>query len=407
MIKTFWKWPWKFRQNNLIFLGLVTVGFLVEYASGTPGVKAPPFPTNLYGLVGLLIVSAGIYIIPIFQRYIRWVMSFQFVITAVTWMGFLSLLSGFIPQGKSSLPVFFEKIAFSSLTSSVPFLLLVILICQSLLYACLNRVFRFTLRELPFLLNHLGLFIIFSAALAGSGDLVRLKMDLYKGNPEWKGYQHSFGAKVALPFALRLEKFEMDVYPPKLLVVAREGGEIVNSFPFIRLNEKNFTKKVHLKDWDIEIEHYYTDAFQVEDHFVPVKHVGTAPAVKLKVIDKINNKTITGWIGTGSFIFPAKLMNITESLAIALSNPQPREYRSKVSYFTKAGQKGAFDLRVNQPFLLDGWKIYQYSYDQGRGKWSNLSIVEVIRDPWLPAVYVGIYCLMAGTLLMLVIKRRG
>ena len=30
------------------------------------------------------------------------------------------------------------------------------------------------------------------------------------------------------------------------------------------------------------------------------------------------------------------------------------------------------------------------------GKWSNVSVFELVRDPWLHAVYVGIYLLIIG-----------
>lgn len=407
MTSHFWNWPWKFKQNNLIFLSLVIVGFSIEYFSGKAGVKAPAFPLNFYGLVGFTIFSTVLFYLPFSQRYIRWTLSFQFVITAVTWMGLLSVLSGFLPQGQSALPLFFEKIALSSVTSSVPYVILIVLICQSLIFACLKKLSAFSFYQIPFLLNHLGLYIIFTTALLGSGDLIRLKMDLNKGQPEWRGYQHQFGKKVELPFALRLENFEMDVYPPKLLVVNRKNGGILKDFLIFPEGKNDFLKELKLKDWDIRFEQFYSDAFQVDDHFVPVKHVGTAPAMKLEVTDKVHQTKVSGWIGSGSYIFPAKVLNVSDEFAVALANPQPKEYRSRVSFFTPDGRKGEFLLRVNQPYDLDGWKIYQYGYDEQKGQWSNLSRVEVIRDPWLPAVYMGIYMLMAGTLLMLIVKRKN
>jgi hypothetical protein len=30
------------------------------------------------------------------------------------------------------------------------------------------------------------------------------------------------------------------------------------------------------------------------------------------------------------------------------------------------------------------------------GKWSEVSVFELVRDPWLPAVYTGIFLMLAG-----------
>jgi hypothetical protein len=42
--------------------------------------------------------------------------------------------------------------------------------------------------------------------------------------------------------------------------------------------------------------------------------------------------------------------------------------------------------------------IYQYGYDESMGKYSRQSVFELVRDPWLPLVYTGIFMLLAGAL---------
>ena len=58
-------------------------------------------------------------------------------------------------------------------------------------------------------------------------------------------------------------------------------------------------------------------------------------------------------------------------------------------------------VEVNKPVEVDGWKIYQYGYDTQMGAMSQISILELISDPWLPLVYTGIYMMLAGALLMM------
>jgi cytochrome c biogenesis protein ResB len=53
-------------------------------------------------------------------------------------------------------------------------------------------------------------------------------------------------------------------------------------------------------------------------------------------------------------------------------------------------------IEVNRPFHIAGWTIYQLGYDTEMGRWSNLSVLELVRDPWLPVVYLGIFLMIAG-----------
>ena len=55
---------------------------------------------------------------------------------------------------------------------------------------------------------------------------------------------------------------------------------------------------------------------------------------------------------------------------------------------------------MNKPLDVDGWKIYQLSYDENLGRWSDVSIFELVKDPWLPAVYCGIALMLAGAVIM-------
>ena len=38
-------------------------------------------------------------------------------------------------------------------------------------------------------------------------------------------------------------------------------------------------------------------------------------------------------------------------------------------------------------------------YDEKEGRWSRLSLIEAVRDPWLPVVYCGFFMIMAGSVL--------
>ena len=77
---------------------------------------------------------------------------------------------------------------------------------------------------------------------------------------------------------------------------------------------------------------------------------------------------------------------------------EPRRFASDVMVYTKDKQTKEACIEVNKPLSIAGWKIYQLSYDETKGKWSRMSVFELVRDPWLPIVYTGILMMIAGAI---------
>jgi len=64
-------------------------------------------------------------------------------------------------------------------------------------------------------------------------------------------------------------------------------------------------------------------------------------------------------------------------------------------------------IEVNRPLKISGWNIYQLSYDETKGRWSDVSVFELVRDPWLPAVYAGIIMMVLGAVYLFVNAPKG
>jgi cytochrome c biogenesis protein ResB len=79
-----------------------------------------------------------------------------------------------------------------------------------------------------------------------------------------------------------------------------------------------------------------------------------------------------------------------------------KKYSSYVTIYTEEGLIKNAVIEVNKPLSVDNWTIYQYSYDDSMGKYSDTSIFELVRDPWLKMVYTGIIMLMAGALFIFI-----
>ena len=89
-------------------------------------------------------------------------------------------------------------------------------------------------------------------------------------------------------------------------------------------------------------------------------------------------------------------------------NGSPKRFASEIQVLTKTGKNIETIVEVNKPYEVDGWKIYQYGYDTQMGPESQVSILELVSDPWLTLVYAGFYMMLAGAVLMtLMVLWRG
>jgi hypothetical protein len=79
----------------------------------------------------------------------------------------------------------------------------------------------------------------------------------------------------------------------------------------------------------------------------------------------------------------------------------PKRFASDITVHTKGGRDVSGTVEVNKPLKVNGWKIYQYDYDASQGAESQYSGFLLVRDPWLPAVYLGIFLMLAGALCLM------
>lgn len=82
----------------------------------------------------------------------------------------------------------------------------------------------------------------------------------------------------------------------------------------------------------------------------------------------------------------------------------PRRYASEI-IVRRADAEQRATIDVNKPLSTGGWKIYQKDYAMTPlGADCQVSILELVRDPWLPFVYAGIFMMLAGALLLMFLR---
>ena len=288
-----WNRPWSMKEGFLIGGGLLAAGLALELSVGQVKWDAFAWPVNGYVFGGFLALIAIAFLLRKKVYAFQFIGTYQAAIPAMVYAVMLTIIMGLTRQkvGGSWL---------NDMLSFWPFVLIYVYITVILGVITLRRIVTIVnlKRDIPFLLNHLGLFLALTTATLGNADMQRLKMITAIGEPEWRALDAN-GAVKEMPIAIELKRFIMETY----------------------------------------------------------------------------------------------------------DNGSPKRFASEIQILTKTKKNIETTVDVNKPYEVDGWKIYQYGYDTQMGANSQISILELVSDPWLPLVYTGIYMMLAGAVCMFVIGR--
>ena len=268
-------------------------GLALELSVGQVKWDAFAWPVNGYVFGGFLVLITIAFLLRKKVYAFQFIGTYQAAIPAMVYAVMLTIIMGLTRQkvGGSWL---------NDMLSFWPFVLIYVYITVILGVITLRRIVTIVnlKRDIPFLLNHLGLFLALTTATLGNADMQRLKMITAIGEPEWRALDAN-GAVKEMPIAIELKRFIMETY----------------------------------------------------------------------------------------------------------DNGSPKRFASEIQILTKTKKNIETTVDVNKPYEVDGWKIYQYGYDTQMGANSQISILELVSDPWLPLVYTGIYMMLAGAVCMFVIGR--
>lgn len=399
--KVLWKFPWGYPEGFFIAFFLMIIGFGIEYISGGKGIGTLSWKMN--AIVGLLFLNILVTVYFFFgqSNIVKFLSSIPASISAISVFTFVVLLMGLTPQFDNEVSEFSRRLGLSHITSSWQYLIIQIYFLINLGFVTIKRIIPFQWKNLGFILNHAGVWITIVAASLGSGDLKRLHMQLDENKATWIARDEMNNA-FQLPFAMKLLNFDIEEYNPKIALVDNISGKIVNENGVSAFTiEKGVTQK--LLDFEISIDEYFPLSATLGDEFKVYTEKGAAPSAYIKVKNNVSNDTSSGWISSGSFAIEQRALPISEKYSLYMLSPEAKKYSSTINFtyqeFTDTDTIHVSDtivIEVNKPFKYNGWKMYQVSYDEYLGKWSETSIIEIVSDPWLPIVYFGIFLMLAG-----------
>ena len=134
--------------------------------------------------------------------------------------------------------------------------------------------------------------------------------------------------------------------------------------------------------------------------------LGNADMQRVKMITTVGEPEWRAMAQEGAVKEMPIAIELKKFIMETYDNGSPKRFASEIQILTKTGKNIETTVDVNKPYEVDGWKIYQYGYDTQMGAKSQISILELVSDPWLPLVYTGIYMMLAGAVCMFVIGGR-
>lgn len=413
-----WKKPYTLKEGTAIVLGLIITGIILQLSLGTVEWGYFAWPANIITLLLLIAMLLTIFYLRKSFYFCRFITTMQAAIPAIAAAVIITIAMGLtkqVPEGKPAA----DPIGFTKMLSAWPFILVYLWMTIIVGEVAILQIAHFSWRKLPTLMSHLGLFIVITCGTLGSADMQRVKMFCEIGKPEWRALD-AWNNVRHLPIAIELQKFTIDQYPPKLMVINNDGKPL----PLNRPDNVIANKAGHignLGNWKIEVVRLLDSAMpealekmvgkmpqgmmaqirldslgmtKSKNGFIPSDAPGSECALLIKATRE--GQARKGWVSCGSYAFPYAALPLDKETMLVMSNREPRKFASTVNIYTQDGKNIQTDIEVNKPYEINGWKIYQLSYNEQMGRWSTLSVFELVTDPWLPTVYAGIFLLLIG-----------
>ena len=208
-----WIKPYGMAEGFLIGGCLIIAGLMLQLGVGPVDWDAFRWPVNGIVLAGFLGIIATIYLLRKQVYGFRFIGTHKSAIPVLVYAVVLTIIMGLTRQEPQAGSVMAgDGMWLSNMLSFWPFVLIYVYIAVILGQIILHRTLHFRWkRDIPFLLNHLGLFLAMTTATLGNADVQRLKMITVKGEPEWRALTQEQRI-VRMPIAIELKQFVMETY---------------------------------------------------------------------------------------------------------------------------------------------------------------------------------------------------
>lgn len=394
-----WQSPWGYKESIAVVIGFMVVGGLLQYTLGDFDYDLLRFPVNVITVVAML----GVVVALSFTHktsFFKWFSGVPLSVSLIGALLILGVIMGLTPQISSNthsqLPLGLDAV-----TRSWTFILVYFLTLLSLSCVVARRLLNFQWKDYAFYLNHLGLLLLLMAAGMGASDMRRYVMYVEEGTTEWRVFNDD-KVSLELPLAIKLNDFYMEEYTPKLAIIDKKTGDAIPKNNPMLLQIDTLQQLHKIQGWVIKMEKYLHEAIRNSDStYRKMPMPGSCPAVYVTVTRIGDDFSKKGWVCCGNFAQLYMTIELTDQLSLVMTRPEAKLFRSDIVVYTKDEEAVPYQLEVNKPLKIGNWMIYQYGYDVDRGSASAWSSFELVYDPWLQWVYIGLWLFIAGSVLLL------
>lgn len=383
-----------FKLTFIIISAFVTAGFLLQWL--IKPIFDLSFPRNFYLIFLILLIILIIRIFASKTYLYRWLTSIYTSLSVILFFIFFLILMGFIPQRPSL--TWLNNLGLTSITSSFSFIFVYLFLIINLGLVISKRIaVRWSLRNISFIFNHLGLWIVLVAGGFGSYDFIRLDMVCKLNSPIWYGY-NELGNVTELPFAIELKQFNIEYYLPQVKIIKKDSSA-KNGIKVFKQKELDTSNAFFLGNYRLKVKKYIPYSWWWNDSVVSMKSPGYVSSALVEVSSK--DSTFETWLAYSSNMQKGKMVEFNDGFILIMDAPIVKRYKSTVIVYTKNEEKFSAVIEVNKPLEVMGWKLYQKDYHKELGEYSDFSVIEANKDQWLGAVYLGIFMMLVGALLLI------
>ncbi len=386
-----------FTKPAVFTVAAIFAGLAIELFTSGSGIVVPGWPFNFYFLVVFSIAIAVVGLKFREQALVSWLGGIPVGLSLIIGLALLSLIGGVVPQDPAKPESLATLLRLNGMFSSWPFAFVTLLFLFNLGLSFVWKVVPFRVANLQFILFHGGFWISLSCGLLGSSDLQRLVIPLYEGQESSVAYEMPSEKPVRVPYSIYLKEFVIDEYVPQFALYDPASDTVVADKSKMLPEVKKGAKA----EWPgiavVTVLDYLPSAIpDSKGNPVPARDSKGVSVAKVRIVEE--GKTYEEWISAGSPEIKPRFVPVGKYFLVMKAG-QPKAFRSDVMIKGAEGERSTEMLEVNKPIDFHGWKLYQMGYDEKAGKWSTMSLVEAVHDPWLPAVYCGFFMIMAGNLL--------
>lgn len=394
-----WKTPWSYKESFTVVVGLIASGIMLQLSIGNFDYEIIRHPVNIYLLI-LTLIAVAVLTLRHKSHIFQWLASVPLSVANISGLLLYSMIMGLTMQAPANADGQ-SALGFDAVTRSWPFVIVFYFTLLNLSCVTSRRFLNFQWRDYAFYLNHLGLLVLLYAGGFGAADLRRYVIHVEEGATEWRVYNEKDDV-LELPLAIKLNDFYMEEYIPKLAIIDRRTGDVIpKENPQMWQIDTTRTKAI-IAGWQIHLEKYIHEAVRNSDStYQQIPTPGSCPAALVKVENSTAGFSQRGWICCGNFAQLFMTMPLNDTLSLVMTRPEPKLFRSDIEVYTPDEKTYRAQLEVNKPLRVGHWMIYQYSYDADAGKASSYSSFELVYDPWMTWVYVGIFMFLAGSIFLL------